>query len=30
MDFEHSERANQYMTQVERFVRERVLPGDQT
>jgi acyl-CoA dehydrogenase len=28
MDFEHSERAQQYMAQVERFVRERVLPNE--
>ena len=30
MDFEHSERAQQYITQVEHFVRERVLPNEQT
>ncbi len=30
MDFEHSERAQQYITQVERFVRERVLPNERT
>jgi alkylation response protein AidB-like acyl-CoA dehydrogenase len=30
MDFEHSERAQQYIAQVERFVRERVLPNEQT
>jgi alkylation response protein AidB-like acyl-CoA dehydrogenase len=30
MDFEHSERAQQYMAQVERFVRERVVPNEQT
>jgi hypothetical protein len=28
MDFEHSERAQKLMTQVERFVRERVLPAE--
>ncbi|HSN82033.1 MAG TPA: acyl-CoA dehydrogenase family protein [Polyangiales bacterium] len=30
MDFEHSERAKNLMRQVERFVRERVLPNEQT
>jgi acyl-CoA dehydrogenase len=30
MDFEHSERARDYMAQVERFVRERVIPNEQT
>jgi acyl-CoA dehydrogenase len=30
MDFEHSERARDYMAQVERFVRERVLPNEVT
>lgn len=30
MDFEHSERAQQYITQVERFVRERILPREPT
>lgn len=30
MDFEHSERAQAYMTQVERFVTERVLPNERT
>lgn len=30
MDFEHSERAQQYMGQVERFIRERVVPNEQT
>jgi acyl-CoA dehydrogenase len=30
MDFEHSERAQQYIAQVERFVRERVVPKEQT
>jgi alkylation response protein AidB-like acyl-CoA dehydrogenase len=30
MDFEHSERARLYMTQVERFVRERVVPNERT
>ena len=29
MDFEHSERAKQYIGLVERFVRERVLPNEQ-
>jgi len=29
MDFEHSERAQTYISQVERFVRERVLPKEQ-
>jgi acyl-CoA dehydrogenase len=28
VDFEHSERAQHYVTQVERFVRERVLPAE--
>lgn len=30
MDFEHSERAKNLMGQVERFVRERVVPNEQT
>ncbi len=30
MDFEHSERARDYMAHVERFVRERVVPNEQT
>lgn len=30
MDFEHSERAQQYMALAERFVRERVLPNEAT
>jgi len=30
MDFEHSERAKDYIAQVERFVRERVVPNEQT
>ncbi len=30
MDFTHSERAQNVMTQAERFVRERVLPNEQT
>jgi len=30
MDFEHSERALLYVEQVERFVRERVLPNERT
>jgi acyl-CoA dehydrogenase len=30
MDFEHSERAQQYIGQVERFVRERVVPNEAT
>ncbi len=30
MDFEHSERARKIMEQVERFVRERVVPNEQT
>jgi acyl-CoA dehydrogenase len=30
VDFEHSERAQQYMTQVERFTRERIVPNEQT
>jgi alkylation response protein AidB-like acyl-CoA dehydrogenase len=28
MDFEHSERAQSYIAQVERFVRERILPRE--
>jgi acyl-CoA dehydrogenase len=28
VDFEHSERAQHYVAQVERFVRERVLPAE--
>ena len=30
MDFEHSERAREYIAQVDRFIRERVLPNEQT
>jgi acyl-CoA dehydrogenase len=30
MDFEHSERAQQYIDLVERFVRERVIPHERT
>ncbi len=30
MDFEHSERARNVMAQAERFVRERVVPHEQT
>ncbi|MEO8604909.1 MAG: acyl-CoA dehydrogenase family protein [bacterium] len=30
MDFEHSERAKQYVDLVDRFVRERVRPNEQT
>ena len=30
MDFGHSERATQVMAQAERFVRERVVPNEQT
>ncbi len=30
MDFEHSERAQDYIAQVDRFVRERILPKEQT
>jgi len=30
MDFEHSERARNVMTQAERFVRERIVPNEQT
>jgi acyl-CoA dehydrogenase len=30
MDFEHSARAQEYIAQVERFVRERVVPREQT
>jgi hypothetical protein len=30
MDFEHSERARLYVDQVDRFVRERVVPHEQT
>lgn len=30
MDFEHSERARNVMAQAERFVRERILPNEQT
>jgi acyl-CoA dehydrogenase len=30
MDFEHSERSRQYMDHVDRFVRERVVPHEQT
>jgi len=30
MDFTHSERAQNVMTQAERFVRERVVPNEQT
>jgi alkylation response protein AidB-like acyl-CoA dehydrogenase len=30
MDFDHSERAREYIAQVDRFIRERVLPNEQT
>ena len=30
MDFEHSERAREYIAQVDRFIRDRVLPNEQT
>ena len=30
MDFEHSDKARAYIDLAERFVRERVLPGEQT
>ncbi len=30
MDFEHSERCRQYIEHVDRFVRDRVLPNEQT
>ena len=30
MDFEHSERARIVMEQIGRFVRERVVPSEQT
>ncbi|MBM4245182.1 MAG: acyl-CoA dehydrogenase [Deltaproteobacteria bacterium] len=30
MDFEHSERARAYIDQVERFVREQVVPNEKT
>jgi acyl-CoA dehydrogenase len=30
MDFEHSEKARLYMERVERFVRERILPNEQS
>jgi len=30
MDFAHSERAQRYITEVDRFVRERVLPNEET
>ena len=30
MDFEHSERAREYIALVERFVRDRVVPREQT
>jgi hypothetical protein len=30
MDFQHSERARKVMDQVDRFVRERVVPNEQT
>jgi hypothetical protein len=30
MDFQHSERATNVMTQAERFVRERIVPNEQT
>jgi alkylation response protein AidB-like acyl-CoA dehydrogenase len=30
MDFEHSERAQRYMGEVETFIRERVLPNERT
>jgi hypothetical protein len=30
MDFEHSERAQSYLAHVERFVRERIIPREET
>jgi alkylation response protein AidB-like acyl-CoA dehydrogenase len=30
MDFEHSERAQHFIGQVERFMRERIVPNEQT
>ena len=30
MDFQHSERARNVMAQAERFVRERIVPNEQT
>jgi alkylation response protein AidB-like acyl-CoA dehydrogenase len=30
MDFQHSDRATKVMAQVERFVRERIVPNEQT
>ncbi|MCC6848895.1 MAG: acyl-CoA dehydrogenase family protein [Deltaproteobacteria bacterium] len=30
MDFEHSERARDYIAHVDRFVRERILPSEET
>ena len=30
MDFQHSERARKVMDQVDRFVRKRVVPNEQT
>src|SRR5689334_15290544 len=30
MDFEHSERAREYMAHVERFIRDRVVPNERT
>ena len=30
MDFEHSERARAVMDQVDRFVRERIVPNEKT
>src|SRR5207244_5021672 len=30
MDFDHSERAQVYIAQIERFVRERIVPNQAT
>ena len=30
MDFQHSERAQKVMAQVQRFVDERIVPNEQT
>jgi hypothetical protein len=30
MDFDHSARAQEYITQVERFVRDRIIPAEST
>ena len=30
MDFQHSERAQKVMAQVQRFLDERILPNEQT